>query len=127
MQIHDVTSCIGMLSKSRGQILRVAATMHVLFHLDTPLTIPPTISEAALKAAQSFVELCNEHAAFLGGRGDIGEAIESIQQLRKGITVNTYFMWASNMHLLLTDIFGHIIKINFLFLVSYAEVHNMYS
>ena len=122
VRIHDVTSCIDMLSKSRGQILCVAATMHVLFHLDTSLTIPPTISEAALKAARSFVELCNEHATCLGGRGDIGEAIESIQQLRKGITMNTYFIWASNMNL--TDIFGHI---NFLLLVSYAKVGNMYS
>ena len=85
MMLHP---CVGMLSKSRGQILRVAATMHVLFHLDTPLTIPSTISEDALKAAQSFVELCNEHAACLAGRGDIGEAIENIQQLRRGITVN---------------------------------------
>ena len=90
-------SCVGMLSKSQGQILRVAATMHVLFHLDTPLTIPSTISEDALKAAQSFVELCNEHA-------DIGEAIENIQQLRIGITVNIYYktshIWTSNMYLL---------------------------
>lgn len=73
-----------MLSKSRGQVLRVAATMHVLFYIDTPLAIPSTISEGALKAAQSFVELCNQHAACLAGRGDIGEAIESLQQLRKG-------------------------------------------
>ena len=51
VRIHDVTSCIGMLSKSRGQILH----MHVLFHLDTPLKILPTISEAALKALWNFV------------------------------------------------------------------------
>ena len=59
MMLHP---CVGMLSKSRGQILRVAATMHILFQLDTPLTIPSTMSEDTLKAAQSFVELCNEHA-----------------------------------------------------------------
>ena len=82
--------CIGMLSKSRGQIVCVAATMHILFHLDIPLTIPSTISEDALKAAQSFVKLCNEHATCLAGRGNIGEAIENIQQLRRGITVNIY-------------------------------------
>ena len=107
MMLH---SCVGMLSKSRGQILRVAATMHVLFHLDTPLTIPSTISEDALKTAQSFVELCNEHAACLAGRGDIREAIENIQQLRRGITVNIYCktsqIWTSNMHLLYM---GHIL------------------
>lgn len=74
-----------MLSKSRGQILRVAATMHVLFHLDTPLSIPSTISDEALKAAQEFVEMSNQHAAFLAGRGHITEAIEMIQGLNKGI------------------------------------------
>ena len=45
-----------MLSKSKGLILRVAAVMHVLFHLDSPGEIPTTISEAALKAAQDYVD-----------------------------------------------------------------------
>ena len=65
-----------MLSKSRGQILRVAAVLHVLFHLDTPLEIPKEISEQALLAAQNFVELCNQYTAFLAGRG---EAVEGRQ------------------------------------------------
>ena len=37
--ISSMNSHVGMLSKSRGQILRVAAVLHVLFHLDTPLNI----------------------------------------------------------------------------------------
>ena len=121
VRIHDVTSCIGMLSKSRGQILRVAATMHVLFSLGH-FPYNPTNHFRGCSEGSTELELCNEHATCLGGRGDIGEAIESIQQLRKGITMNTYFIWASNMNL--TDIFGHI---NFLLLVSYAKVGNMYS
>ena len=28
-----------MLSKSKGQVLRVAAVLHVLFHMDSPTTI----------------------------------------------------------------------------------------
>lgn len=32
----------GMLSKSKGEILRVAAVLHVLFHIDMPLSIPET-------------------------------------------------------------------------------------
>ncbi len=79
------TPYTGMLSKSRGQILRVAATMHVLFHLDTPLSIPAIISDGALKAAQDFVETSNQHVAFLAGRGDIGEAIDMFQELKKGM------------------------------------------
>lgn len=75
-----------MLSKSRGQILRVAATLHVLFHFETPQAIPDTICDAALMAALDFVEVCNQHAAFLGGRGPISEAIEALQDIGKGTT-----------------------------------------
>lgn len=74
-----------MLSKSRGQILRVAATMHVLFHLDTPLSIPTTISDEALKAAQDFVETSNQHVAYLAGHGDIAEAVDMFQELKEGL------------------------------------------
>ena len=47
-----------MLSKSRGQILRVAATFHVLHYINQPLVIPDTISESAIKAAENFVDMC---------------------------------------------------------------------
>ena len=73
------------LSKSRGQILRVAAVLHVLFHLDTPLNIPEAISDQALLAAQNFVELCNQYMTFLAGRREIAEAIDNIQNADKGI------------------------------------------
>ena len=56
----------------------MTATMHVLFHWETPSEIPSTISDKALKAAQSFVELCIQHAAFLAGRGNIPEEIDSL-------------------------------------------------
>jgi hypothetical protein len=65
----------GMLSKSKGQILRVSAVLHVLFHIDTPLSIPQAISEDAVKAADSFVDLCLQRAAFLAGRGNMQEGI----------------------------------------------------
>lgn len=62
-----VWSCmyVGMLSKSRGQIVCVAAVMHVLFHLDTPLSILKEISDEVLLTSQNFVELCNQCASFL--------------------------------------------------------------
>ena len=70
-------SLTGMLSKSKGQLLRVAAVMHVL---DNPTSIPQEISEAAVKAADSFVDLCLHHAAYLGGKGKLEEAIEDIDK-----------------------------------------------
>ena len=82
LDAHTIIS--GMLSKSRGQVLRVAATLHVLFHLETPLEIPPEISNEALVAAVNFVEMCNQHVAFLSGRGDIDEYIVSLKEMQTG-------------------------------------------
>lgn len=73
-----------MLSKSKGQILRVAATMHVLFHWEKPQNIPNEISEAALTASINFVDVCIQHAAYLAGRGDIQEAIDSFAKALSG-------------------------------------------
>ena len=69
----------GMFSKSKGLILRVAGVLHILFQLDTPDDIPDTISELAIVAAQDFVDVCCQHAAFVAGRGDIQEAIQQLQ------------------------------------------------
>ena len=68
-----------MLIKSKGLILTVAGVLHVLFQLDTPDDIPDTISELAIVAAQDFVDVCCQHAAFVAGRGDIQEAIQQLQ------------------------------------------------
>ncbi len=73
-----------MLSKSKGQILRVAATMHVLFHWEKPQDIPVTISDNALKASIDFVDVCIQHAAYLAGRGEMNEAVESVQKMLSG-------------------------------------------
>ena len=75
---------LGMLSKSKGQVLRVAAVMHVLFHFESQDTesIPLEISESAVKAAGCFVDMCMQHAAYLGGRGDIRDAIKKGMLLR---------------------------------------------
>ena len=61
-QMHS-TSCLKYCS-----LLRVAAVMHVLFNMDKP-QIPEEISEHAIKAAKSFVDLCP--SAYLGGKGDL--------------------------------------------------------
>ena len=70
---------LGMLSKSKGQLLRVAVSLHVLFNRDNPLDISQSISEEAVRAAENFVDLCLQHAAYLAGRGDIQEAILAMQ------------------------------------------------
>lgn len=68
-----------MLSKSKGQLLRVAAVLHVLFYLDSVDDIPSLISERALKAADNFVSVCLQHAAYMAGRGLMEDAIHQAE------------------------------------------------
>ena len=77
------TVFVGMLSKSKGQILRVAAVMQVLFHWENPHNIPNDITDEALKASINFVEVCIQHTAYLAERPEI-EAVESIQKMLLG-------------------------------------------
>ena len=58
----------------------MAAVMHLLFHMHSPESIPEMISENAVKAADCFVDLCLQHAAYLSGRGDFQDAVDDIQQ-----------------------------------------------
>ena len=68
-----------MLSKSKGQILRVAATFHVLFTLNTEIEISSEISEEAIAASIKFVQLCCQQTAHMAGRGNIKEEIDIIK------------------------------------------------
>ena len=72
----EITFYVGMLSKSKGQILRVSAVLHVLFHLEQPEDIPGTLSEATITAANDFVLVCVQHAALISGHGLLEEAIK---------------------------------------------------
>ena len=66
----------GMLGKSKGQVLRVAAVLHVLFVEPSEIaSVPSTISTNAITAAQNFVDTCCQHAAFIAGRGQIEDEI----------------------------------------------------
>ena len=68
-----------MLSKSLGQILRVSAAMHVLFHMESEDPLPETISEDAIEAAIDFVEVCCQHTAYVTGRGDINTEVDLVE------------------------------------------------
>lgn len=74
-----MTYLLGMLSKSLGQIIRVSAAMHVLFHLESKETVPDIISDAAIEAAIDFVEVCCQHTAYITGRGNINQELEYLQ------------------------------------------------
>lgn len=69
----------GTLSKSLGQILRVAASMNVLFQLDSDEDLETEISKAAIDAAIHFVENCCQETAYVAGRGKISEEISLME------------------------------------------------
>lgn len=76
-----------MLSKSKGQVLRVAASLQVLFGLpsdncgdQTPPDQSPEvthISEDSIIAAINFIEVCCEQTAYIAGRSSIAEELEA--------------------------------------------------
>ena len=63
----------GLLSKAKGQLLRVATCLHVLFKLETPDNIEVEISDQALLAATDFVDVCCDHASMITGRRCISD------------------------------------------------------
>ena len=95
-----IALAIGMLSKSKGQVLRVAAALHVLFHVagqsdesgqsderceqqdeeesydGESQEVGEVICERAIEAAINFVMLCCQQAAFVAGKNSIDEEIQ---------------------------------------------------
>jgi hypothetical protein len=66
-----------MLSKSRGQVLRLSAVFHILFSMGND---EPTddISHFAVRAAINFVKVTCQQTAYLAGRGLLEEDIQRI-------------------------------------------------
>lgn len=69
-----------MLSKSKGQVLRVAACLHTLFQLGKEELVSLTITEEAVMSAIEFVRVCCQQTAFMAGRGDIKEDIKIMKE-----------------------------------------------
>ena len=79
-----------MLSKSRGQVLRLAGVLHALFSLGRDTYVESVglgseddgsdgrndiISDEAVKAAIDFCEVACQQTAYIGGRGCIKDEI----------------------------------------------------
>lgn len=77
---------IGMLSKSKGQLVRVTGCLHCLFLMDDINTgespdefqIPSVVTDAAVRAAINFVNTCMDHTLYLCGRDEVKEEVSSI-------------------------------------------------
>ena len=77
-QCNSITF-VGMLSKSKGQILRVATALHVLFHVGSSDPLKNELTENVIAAAINFVGLCCQQTAYMAGRGDIKQEIQIIK------------------------------------------------
>ena len=64
-----------MLSKSRGQVLRLAAIFNILFSMGNDETTDD-ISDFAVRAAINFVKITCQQTAYIGGRGRLEEDIQ---------------------------------------------------
>lgn len=69
----------GMLSKSRGQVLRLATVLHMLFSLDKTEDLSEEVSEEAIKAAVNFVKLACQQTAFIAGKKTLPEELEKFK------------------------------------------------
>lgn len=67
-----------MLSKSKGQILRISAVFTFLFKMDEPVSSIQEVSDVAVTAAINFVSLAGNHAFYLISRMSLNEEIECV-------------------------------------------------
>jgi len=66
----------GMLSKSRGQVLRVAAVIHMMFSIDNAnYEVEEVVTEKSVKAAINLVQTACQQTAFIAGRGELQEEV----------------------------------------------------
>jgi hypothetical protein len=78
----------GLLSKSRGLVLRVATVLHLLFYVHKEgEEIPDAISTEALSAAIDFVHVTCQQTAYMVGRGKIEE---EVQKFQNGLLIFSY-------------------------------------
>ena len=67
----------GMLSKSRGHVLRIATILHMLFSIDSENTLSSEVLEMAVKAAVNFVWTTFQQTDFVAGKGPIKDEVHT--------------------------------------------------
>ena len=80
---------VGLLSKSKGLILRMTGCLHCLFQLDSfndafssgesDFEPSAVVTDSAVKAAVNFVATCINHTLYLCGRNSSAEEVRMLQ------------------------------------------------
>ena len=70
----------GFLSKSKGQLLRVATCLRI----NSPNTVDETIGEIPIKASINFIEFCCQHAFSITGRH---HALQPMEETVDGMSI----------------------------------------
>ena len=70
----------GLLSKSRGQLLRLATVLHMLFSIDnTEQPLAEEMSDEAVKAAVNFIRIASQQTAYIAGRESLQEEFDKFK------------------------------------------------
>ena len=69
-----------MLSKSKRQILRLAAVLHVLFQVKENTDQSDMITDKALAAAIDFIQTSVQRTAYIAGRDIISKELEKAEE-----------------------------------------------
>lgn len=82
--MHDIIDALykGLLSKSRGHVIRVAAVLHLLFHLGKEGPLPELIEESTVEAAVDFMKVSIQQTAFVAGKGLIEDEVDKFKSGR---------------------------------------------
>ena len=65
------------MSKSRGQVLRLTAVMHMLFNIDNyEQPLEDEVGESAVKAAVNFIQLACQQTAYIAGKETLQEEMD---------------------------------------------------
>ena len=68
-------------AKSRGHILRLAAVLHMLFHIESSESnpLPDEVSEVAICAAINLVKLSAQQVVYIAGKGVLQEEYQKFK------------------------------------------------
>ena len=84
----------GMLSKSRGHVLRIATILHMLFSIDSENPLSSEVSEMAVKAAVNFVRMpTNRLCCWQGADWRQGAHIQ-YRYVALGMSIKTYKIYS---------------------------------
>ena len=90
--ISAVWMYTGLMGKSKGMMMRVAAVLHALFTIDQQNTLTVELSAASVTAALNLVEVCNEHTKIFSGHSSAVPTSKYMQKFTSNMSYCTVLL-----------------------------------